>query len=56
MNLKDFESTFEKLSDSLNELMIPFGLFSVNESTYICKGEEREDFEKSFENFRISYK
>lgn len=56
MNLKDFESTFEKLSDSLNELMIPFGLFSINESTYICEGEEREDFEKSFDNFRISYK
>ena len=39
VTLEDFASAFEKLTDNLNELIIPLSLFSVNESAYICEGE-----------------
>ena len=56
INLEDFASVFEKLTDSLNELIIPLSLFSVNESAYICEGEERKDFEKNLRKFKTHYK
>lgn len=56
VNLEDFASVFEKLTDNLNELIIPLSLFSVNESAYICEGEERKDFEENLRKFKIHYK
>lgn len=56
VNLENFASVFEKLTDSLNELIIPLSLFSVNELAYICEGEERKDFEKNLRKFKTYYK
>lgn len=55
INLKDFENSFEELTDILNDLILPFAL---NESTHIFHGddENRKSFEKSFQDFKIAYK
>ena len=50
--LKGFGDIFDALTDILNGFIMPFGLFSIRESKHICKGEAREDFEKSLKDFK----
>lgn len=55
-SLKELKNTFLKLTDALNDILVPFSLLSLQESEYICEGEERDWFEDSFSKYIEYYK